>query len=208
MLAARWLVLLGTPLALAVVLWIHPHAGDDVFANVEPVADTWFLVHVLLLPLFGLLGVALFLLLSGYRGRVATVGRIGVAIYLVFHTAYEAIAGIAVALAVREAEGLSDAQSEGAGEVVTVLSSDPMVGGLALLGTAGSIVAVGAIAVSLRRDGAPVLPLVLLAGAPVGLVAHGSVPTGPLSVVIFAVGVAWLEFAWGHPAVDESRSDP
>lgn len=189
-------MLMGTPLALAAALWIHPHAGEDVYANVEPVADTWLLFHVLLLGLFGLFGVTLYLLLADYSGAVATIGRAGTAIYLVVHTGYEAIAGVAVGLAVKQGQELPAEQGAGVESTVSALTGDPIVGAMALIGTAGCLITVGSIASLYRRDGAPLVPLLLLFGAPLGLVAHGSVPTGPLLVTGFAIGVAWLEFGW------------
>lgn len=193
--AARRLVFLGTPLALAVVLWFHPHTGGDVYVNVRPVADTWLLVHVLLLVLFGLLGVVLSMLLTGYRGPVATIGRIGVATYLVLHTAYEAIAGVATGLALRATADLAPVQRAGVESVLSAFFGDPLVPALAMLGTLGSLVGVASVVVLYRRAGAPVVPLALLFGAPLGLFAHAA-PSGPLFVALFFVGVAWLELGW------------
>ncbi|GAB3685393.1 hypothetical protein GCM10028857_15840 [Salinarchaeum chitinilyticum] len=172
------------------------------YANVKPVVDTWLFLHVLLLGLFGMFGVTLYLLLADYSGAVATIGRAGTAIYLVVHTGYEAIAGVAVGLVVKNGQELPAEQSAGVESTVSTLTGDPMVGAMALLGTTGCLLAVVAIATLSRREGAPLVPLALLFGAPLGLVAHGSVPTGPLLLVIFAIGVTWLEFGWSSPATD------
>lgn len=206
-LVSRWLVLLGTPILLAIVLWFHPAAGDEPFTTLAPIADTWFIVHALLLPLFGLLGVALYVLLIGYRGLIATIGRVGIAIYLVCYLAFEAIAGIATAVLLRESSGLSTEQQEGVATVVEVIFTDPIdgvAGILAFLGTVGNLVAVLAIAVLLRRSGAPAIPLALLFGSPVSIVAHGSTPTDAIGMVLFGLGIAWLEFGWAAP--EERRS--
>lgn len=198
-LVGRWLLLLGTPLLLAVVLWFHPRAGDEPFANLLPLAETWFVVHALLLPLFGLLGIALYVLLRDYRGPLATVGRIGTATYLVCYLAFEAIAGIATAVLLRESRDLSAAQQDGVAAALEVVFTNPVdgvAGILALLGTLGNAVAVLAIAILLRRSGAPVVPIALLAGAPISLVAHGSNPWDVVGMAAFCLGLAWLEFGW------------
>ncbi|MDJ1430580.1 hypothetical protein [Halostagnicola sp. A-GB9-2] len=198
-LVGRWLLLLGTPIALAAVLWFHPAAGEEVYSNLEPVADTWFYIHILLLPLFGLLGVVLYVLLAGYRGTTATIGRIGIAGYLVCYIAFESIAGIATGILLRESQNLSTEQQEGVEAVLQVIFTEPIngvVGVLALLGTIGILLAVVAIGVVLRRSGAPLVPLVLLGGAPIAIVAHGSGLADVIGMVLFATGVAWLEFGW------------
>ncbi|WP_126663013.1 hypothetical protein [Haloterrigena salifodinae] len=195
----RGLLLVGAPFLLAVVLWFHPSAGDEPFAALSPVVDTWFLVHALLLPLFGLLGIGLYVLLREYRGTVATVGRVGVAVYLVCYLAFEAIAGIATAVLIRESGDLAADQREGVAAVVDVVLTEPIdgvAGLLAVVGTVGNLVAVLAIAVLLRRSGAPLVPVVLLAGSPIGLVAHGATPGATTGILAFCFGVAWLEFRW------------
>ncbi|ELZ00845.1 hypothetical protein [Natrialba asiatica] len=195
----RYFVILGTPLVLAATFWFHPHAGDDIYTELAPVSDTWFYVHILLLPLFGLLGIGVHLLLAEYEGPLATVGRIGNAAYLICYTAFESIAGIATAVVLREAQHLPPEQQEGVAAVVQVLFNDPLngvAGVLALLGIVGNLVAVVSLAVLLRRSGAPLVPLVLLAGLPIGITTHGSNPTDVLSILLFFLAIAWLELSW------------
>lgn len=192
----RWLVLFATPLLLGATLWFHPGGGEDTYASLVPVLDAWVTVHVLLLPLFGLLGVSLYLLLDGYDGRVATVGRAGVATYLVCYVPFEAIAGLTTGLVIREAETLRPEQREGAAQAVQAITADPVVLALALGGTAGAVVAVGAIAVLLRSSGAPLAPVVLLAGVPLTVVAHGGTRADAVGMALFFVSVAWIELGW------------
>lgn len=161
-LVVRRLVLLGTPLVAAGVLSFHLFEmfSDGVYAHVGADVETWLAVHLLFLPLLGLLGVGLYLLLDGYHGLIATVGRIGIATFATFYIAMEAIAGIAVGLPVLEGRTLPAAQQTGVAAAVEALFYDPIVGGgsvslFAVLGVLGYLVAVVAIAVVLRREGAP-----------------------------------------------------
>lgn len=194
--SARWLLLTATPILLGATLWFHPHGGEHVHAALTPVVDTWVLVHILLLPLFGLLGACLFVLLRGYAGPVATIGRIGTAVYLVCYIAFEAIVGIATGLLIRAAQPLPPERQAGASEVVQVLATDPLVATMALIGTAGAIVAVVALAILLRRAGAPLVPIVLLVGAPVTVVTHGGTTVDVLGMLSFLIAVVWLELGW------------
>lgn len=204
----RSLLLVGTPLALAATLWVHPTVENDVAAELAPVVDTWLQLHLLLLALFGLLGVALYLLLGDFDGPTASVGRAGVATYLVAHTAYEAIAGVGIGLLVRASTRSSARASPDVAAVTSELWSAPLLGALALVGTAGALVAVVAAALLLRGVGAPLVPVALLVGAPAGLVFHGAVPAGSIAFVLFALGVAWLEYRWDRSSTGSSGSRP
>ena len=43
--APRLLLLVGTPLVLAVVLWFHPPGGENIFEDVREDVDAWLAVH-------------------------------------------------------------------------------------------------------------------------------------------------------------------
>ncbi|MDG5821203.1 hypothetical protein [Natronococcus sp. A-GB7] len=193
-LLGRWLLLAGTPAALGAVLWAHPHGGA--YETVATAADAWLAVHLLLLPLFALLGAVVYVLLAGFSGRTATIGRFGVAVYVVFYTAFEAIAGIATGLVVRGTGSLSGTEQAGAVAAYDAIVTSPVVGVLALLGVAGMLVAVAALALELRRAGAPILPVASLAGVPIAIVGHGGTPIDAVGMGVFLIGVVWLEFGW------------
>lgn len=201
-LAVRRLVLFGTPIVTAGVLSFHLFETftDGVYSHVSHDVGTWLTVHLLFLPLLGLLGVGLYLLLRGYEGVTATIGRAGIAAFATFYIAMEAIAGIAVGVLVREGQALPAAQRTGVATVVEALFYDPVVGGgsvslFAVLGVLGYLVAVVAIAIVLHREGAPRLPLVLLVGSFIAIFGHAG-PTGVLGMVLFFVAVVWLELRW------------
>lgn len=193
-LLARRLLLLGTPLLLAAALWFHPHGGANLPETLSGVLDTWLPLHVALLPLFGLLGVCLYVLLDGYDGRVATLGRAGVAVYLAFYLPFEAIAGLTTGLLLHDAQSLPPEQQAGVDAVVQGLT-EPAIA-LALVGTVGAILATGALAVLLRRSCVPRLPVVLLAGVPITVIAHGGAKLDVVGALLFFGAVAWLELRW------------
>lgn len=189
----RWLLLLGTPLLLGALFLIHPD-GSGGFDGLLPIGDTWLLLHVVLLPLLGLLGVSFYMLLQGHAEPLATLGRAGVAIYLTFYIAFEAIAGIAPGLLVQGGHTLPTGQQEGIAAAMDALVVPSMV--LGIVGSFGAFVAVVSAGVLLRRSGAPLLPVVMLGGAPIATVFHGGTPLDAVGMGLFFVGIAWLELAW------------
>ena len=80
---------------------------------------TWFAVfHVIQLVLVGLVALSVLLLADDF-GRASTwVTRLGIGTFLVFFSAYDAVAGIGTGLAMRSARDLSATQQEGVFEVV------------------------------------------------------------------------------------------
>lgn len=192
----RLLVLVATPLLLGTLFLVHPD-GSGGLAGLLPLEDTWLVLHLAMLPLLGLLGVAFYLLLEGYTGTVATVGRAGVALYLTFYTAFEAIAGIATGLLVHEAHTAPADQQAGLATAVETLTVPSMV--LGVFGILGAILAVTAIGILLRRSGAPLVPVLLLGGAPLATVFHAGTPLDAVGMALFLGGVVWLEVGWRNP---------
>jgi len=189
----RWALLVGTPVLLGALFLIHPD-GSGGLDSLLPVGESWLFLHVLMLPILGLLGACFYVLLNDYTGRVATVGRIGVGLYVTFYVAFEAIAGVATGLLTHEAQTLPPAQQEGVAAAIDTLVVPSVV--IGSIGSLGAVVAVVAAGVLLRRSGAPLLPVVLLGGAPLATVFHGGFPLDAVAMAAFVVGVAWLELGW------------
>jgi hypothetical protein len=95
------LVLLATPLALAVLEVFHPDAGDA--AEAIDQADWFFWFHMIQLPLVGLMALALHLLTEDLEGTAVTVSRWGTGVFAIFFSAYDAAAGIATGFVLRNA---------------------------------------------------------------------------------------------------------
>ena len=57
---SRRLIMFGVPLVLGLLELGHPALlpGDDIVATIAPIATWWTILHVLQVPLFALLGVA------------------------------------------------------------------------------------------------------------------------------------------------------
>jgi len=192
--AIRLALLVGGPLALAVVLWWHPAGGENVYAGVRDDVGAWLFVHVTFLLVTPLLGIAAFVLLNGLSSRAATVSRVALVFFLVFYTAYESNVGIGTAILVDYANGLPAAEQAVVADAIqdynrNAILTDPSLSFLA--GGLGWIIAMIAAAVAFRREGAG-WALTLLIGFAAVFAIHPP-PIGPLGLVCFAVAVVLAE---------------
>jgi hypothetical protein len=174
-------------LLLAALGVAHPHA------LAPSTAVLWWQLHVVLLPLFPLLAVALVVLLRGEGGALAWLARIAAYVYAVFYTALDVLAGI------------------GAGYVTDRLQSGSQVAlDLRSLGNALGFVgswaflaaAVLTCAALLRRHGTRALAgsAALFAGAANFVYAHIYWPVGGLAMIAVAGGCAMLETVRSRPS--------
>lgn len=180
-------------------MWLHPPTPHEgVYSGLAPVVDTWVATHLVLFPSLALLGVAVYLLLAGYRSPVATVGRVGLAVYGFFHLGFVAVVGLTSGLLIREGRALPPEQQEGVAAVVEYLHTEPLLTAAAVAGALGFLVATLATALVLYRAGAPRVPLVLLVASSFALAVHLGT-AGIALVALFLVAAAWLEFGWTPP---------
>jgi hypothetical protein len=92
----RLVFLLAVPLAWAVLLMFHPAPDpDDIYGSLRDESTQWLVVHVGTLLFIGLMGAALFLLVSDLSGLAATVSRVAAGAFVLGYGAGEAILGIA-----------------------------------------------------------------------------------------------------------------
>ena len=90
------LVILGTPLTLGIILLWHPrYISMPSYDKLLPVVDRWLTIHLLQLPLFGLLALAVYLLVKDLHSLAALVSRVAMGFFVVFYTAFDSIVGIA-----------------------------------------------------------------------------------------------------------------
>ncbi len=135
----RRLVLLGTPLALAIMEIFHPQPSG-VGESVEQ--GGWFMwFHIIQLPLIGLIVLAVYLLTEGLEGRAVRVSRWSIGVFAVFFSAYDAAAGIATGFALRNAQGLPAEGQAAVHEAVKDMPELSLIFGLSIVGTLGWVVA-------------------------------------------------------------------
>jgi len=193
----RRLVLLGTPLVLGILEIWHPTSSESPFDLIVDKANWWFTLHLLQLPLFGLMALAVYLLVDGLHGWAATISRIGAWFFVVFYIALDSILGIAGGVIARGARELPADQQALIARELEKFAFDPIVGGgglslLGILGPLGWVAAAVGAAIALRRVGLPVVPTILI-GASAIFAVH-SWPTGSLGLAFFLLGAGWAEF--------------
>lgn len=178
----RWLTLLGVTLpalVLAAVGVSHPH-------ELTPdTAQWWTDLHVLLIPVFPLLGVSLWILLHRERGVIAWVARVAAFVYMTFYGGLDALAGIATGTLMRQG-----ADSPGTRQMLFDIGND-----LGRIGAWSFLVACVATAiVAWLRSGRAALPggLILVASSLSFLDSHIYWPRGVVTMLGLAVGFGLL----------------
>jgi hypothetical protein len=186
-LALRRVLLLAPPLALAAFEVIHPQPDENPQALMD--VATWFAgFHVIQLVLTGFVAMSVLLLADSLAYAKAWAIRLGLGVFLVFFSAYDAVAGIGTGLAMRSARDLSAVQQKG---VFDVVKDWPALGApfvLSIVGTLGWVAAVGALALAARRQGAPRREWILIGLGALVLVGGHPFPVGTAAFGCFFLG--------------------
>jgi hypothetical protein len=193
--ALRRLVLLGTPLALAILEIFHPKPSGASEAVDQGEWFMWF--HIIQVPLIGLIALAVYLLTDGLEGQAVSVSRWAIAVFAVFFSAYDAAAGIGTGYVLNEAQGLTAEQQETIWQTVKDLPELSLPFGLSIVGTGGWVVALIAAAIAIRNAGGSRGPFVLLILAGVFLLGGHPFPFGTLAFGCFFLATALLELRSG-----------
>ena len=182
----RWFVLFGTPLITGTLEITHPFHPFE--------APAWWLVlHILQVPLFALLALAVGLLTSGVPGPLSLLSRFAAGMFAAFYIAYDAVAGIANGTIAVRRLALPPEQRIGTDEAVRVLFDSDTSRLIVEVGRTALVVAVVLAAVALYRRGVSVALLALLMVATLVFWRDHVPPTGPLGMYLFFLAVLWLE---------------
>ena len=207
----RRLVLLGTPLVLGIMEIWHPTPSgtESTFDIIVDNADWWFTLHILQLPLFGLMALAVYLLVDGLNGWAATISRIGAWFFVVFYIALDSILGIAGGVIARGARVLPADQQALVARQLEEFAFSPIVGGggpslIGILGPLGWVTAVVGAAIALRRAGLARIPSILIGLS--AIFAVHSWPTGSLGLAFFLLGAGWVESSWSKRGIQSPRT--
>jgi hypothetical protein len=189
-LVLRRSILFAPPLVLGLLEIGHPALlpGDDIVATIAPIAGWWTALHVVQVPLFALLGAAVFLLVRDLDGRAAAISRSAIAVFIVGYPAFDAAVGIASGVLILTAA--SAALEPG----LQNLFWGPVTGMMAIVASASWLIALVSAAWAWRKHGAPGSAVIFLglSGLLLGI-AHIR-PLGPLACLCFLIGAALIEF--------------
>ena len=192
----RRVVLLGTPLILGILELGHPLLDHmNPIKMLAPIATWWIILHLLLVPLFALMGWMLFLLLQDVHNRAATVSRYATVVYISFTIGYDTAVGLNSGILVSNAVALPNAQQAVIQQAMHQLFVNPAIilSYYILLGA--GIVSISSAAWALSRAGVPRLPVFVLLGAVLSAYSHAT-PFGPLGSACFFLAALWIELVW------------
>lgn len=192
----RRIILLGTPLLLGILELGHPLLDhDQPIRMLAPIVIWWILLHVLLIPLFILMGMAFFLLLEGMHSRAATVSRTATIVYVAFTIGYDTAVGLSGGVLADHALALPGVQQAVIQRALQALFLNPAITlSYGVLFVAG-IVAVCTAAWVFWRSGVPLVPVLVLLGAVFAVYSHAT-PFGPIGETFFFLAAGWIEFVW------------
>jgi hypothetical protein len=202
-------LLLAAPLLWVVVALLHPGGVGDEPPPYEGIADDanmWIFVHFSQLVLTPFVAWGVWMLLDGVQSVAATVARVFVVVWMVFFSAFDAIAGIAVGVLTRYANSLAGDEQEAVVGAIDFLFQDSRFAGgnnysvLAGLGQLSWIVLAIAAAVALWQAGVSRL----IAGATLLSVAFAAHAGYPAAVGLVALFVAEL-FRFGTRSGEPAR---
>jgi hypothetical protein len=204
----RRVLLLLPPLAFAAFEGIHPRPDVELQAVMD--VATWFAAfHAIQLVLMGLVALSVLLLADEFGTAGAWTTRLGIGAFLIFFSAYDAVAGIATGLAMRSARDLSPAEQNGVWETVKDWPGlDPPVFALNIVGTLGWVVALVGVALAARRAGAPRAEWIFIALAGLFLMGGHPFPFGTIAFGCLFIAVLLHERPWVRDRTSTSPTEP
>ena len=195
------MIIVFSPLILGIIEFFHPvgSSNQTPFQAIAPQVNLWITIHVLQIPLFGLMALSLILMTQNLRGRAVTISKIGVGFFIIFYPVIDSIAGIAGGLLIQNAAKLSPSAQAFMSKQINVLFFDPIVGGstfslFAVLGTLGWLVAVLGAAWALLKASVSRVAVIFLFLAAIFFGLSHVPPTGPLGLGCFFIAVMIIDF--------------
>jgi hypothetical protein len=192
-LVLRRLVLLGTPLVLAMLMLFHPSPYEDLTGELVPIAGWWLTIHTLQFVLFAFMGASVWLLTDGLRGVSVIVSRAAAVVFAIFYDIGDAVAGISTGILARRAAELPAEEQTALVQGMEVLFQSSTKNLFFTIGIFAFIVAIAAAVVALFWADAPRVPLFLLALPVYFIGLDHAFPFGSLAFGTFFVAALWLE---------------
>jgi hypothetical protein len=154
-------VLLAAPLLWVVLAFVHPDGEDRLSEAIADDASRWIFVHAAQLVLTPFLAAGVWMLLLGIESVAARIARIALAFWMVFFSAFDAVAGLASGVLVRHATSLAGEERENVNAAIDFMFHDSQfaagstISVLSALGQGTWIIVAIAATVALHRAGVP-----------------------------------------------------
>lgn len=209
---ARTATLIGPPLALAVLLALHPPAeGADIYGDIRDSVALWLAVHLGLLGCVTFVALALRRVLAPMQGTAARLARLALWPFVICFVAWESSLGIGGGMLVEHANGLpAGAERDAVAAAIQHHFENALIGDLSIVGSVGNaawIFAAVAAALAARRAGHR--------GLVVGLIGTSSLFTlhatllAPIALACLCTAVVMLDrAAQGHTPGDRTSPTP
>jgi hypothetical protein len=192
----RRIFLLGTPLILGILELGHPLLDRvNPIKMLAPISTWWIVLHLLLMPLFALMGYAIFILIRDINSPSATLCRYVTVIYISFAIGYDALVGLASGVLASNASTLTNAQQSILLEAMHQFYISPAITVSGYILVLSGIVSICAAAWSLYHAGVPLIPVIVLLGTVLTAYSH-ALPFGPLGSACFFIAALWIELVW------------
>jgi hypothetical protein len=190
----RRIILLGSPLILGILQLWHP--AHVAFNQLLPIVDWWLFLHLIQLPLFGLLAFTVYGLIHHIDHLFAKISKVALAIFVVFYTALDAVLGISGGIIIQYAAQLPAGEQailEGA-YIDLFMKGNELLGNIAVYSW---FVAGISAAVALYIKGANQVGVLFL-GLGTLLYHSHAYPYGPMGMAALVVAVICFEFFSKH----------
>jgi hypothetical protein len=181
-------VLFGAPLGYIVLGLVHP--GGDL--DVGEAAGFYIFLHVVQPLLIALIAYGFWLLVDGLESQAATVVRYALIPYVILYAMFDAVAGIATGLIVREANGMSAADQAAVQRMMDGIGEHPVLVAMWIGAGLSWLVPAVAAAIAIRQRVPRWVTAAMVLGAIVFAVGH-PFPPGPIGMGLFLLGIVWLE---------------
>lgn len=96
------------------------------------------MVHLVQLVVFSLLALVVWCLIDGLQGPAATVSRVALLVFVVFYTAFDSVAGIAVGVLVQKGHELPANDQDGASSLIEAYQDSWITGEINVLAVVGT----------------------------------------------------------------------
>jgi hypothetical protein len=194
----RRIILFGTPLVLGVLELGHPMLDrTNPIKMLAPISTWWIVLHLLLIPLFALMGYAMFILIRDINSPSATVCRYATVIYIAFAIGYDTLVGLASGVLVSNASSLTTAQQSIIVEAMHQFYLSPAITLNGYILVLSGVVSICAAVWALYHAGVSLLPVIILLGTLLTAYSH-ALPFGPLGSACFFISALWIELVWRH----------
>jgi hypothetical protein len=180
----RRAVLFGGPLGYIILGLVHP-MGD---LEVGDAAGFYIGLHLVQPFLIALIAYGLWMLVDGLENLAATIVRYALVPYLIVYSMFDAVAGVATGLIVREANGMSAADQAAVQRMMDGIGEHPVLVALWIGAGLSWLIPAVAAAIAVRQRVPRWVTVTMVVGAAIFAVGH-PIPPGPIGMSLFLGGL-------------------